>query len=119
MIEIKKNVTIANLHATWAYQSTLGLVGKPYGGILLNATNQTLYNNSYYVSDFEYTIVDEVVSSNIPKVSHYLKQCWSSVRSSDIPLSVILQEKPQLGITKISFKIAYLKFYSYLQAHMG
>ena len=60
-----------------------------------------------------------MTSPNMTKASHYMKQCWPSVRSSDIPLRVISQGKPHLSITKISFKITFLKFNSYLPGTYG
>ena len=37
---------------------------------------------------------------------------WSSVKSSDIHIRTISQEMPQPPITKIYFKVTYLKFHS-------
>ena len=38
---------------------------------------------------------------------------WSSVKSTNIHIRAISQDMPQLSITKIPWKITYLKFLSY------
>ena len=41
--------------------------------------------------------------------SHYLSQCWLSMRSSGIHLRVILQEMPKMSILDMSLKITTLR----------
>ena len=77
----------------------------------------TVIINSLWPSDATWrqrsgSTLAQVMACCLTAPSHYLNQCWlSSVRSSDIYLTAISQEISQPSITKISLKIACLKFH--------
>ena len=55
---------------------------------------------------------DRSSGSTLAQVITWTNVDWSSVKSSDIHIRTISQEMPQPPITKIYFKVTYLKFHS-------
>ena len=104
------------------YTSSNWQIIQSFEFLLNNLMLNSLWHSDAIWRHRSWSTLAQVTACCLMAPSHYLdkkKITWtnvelSSVRSSGIHLSAILQEMPQPSVTEISLKIIYLKFHSNL-----